>query len=85
MFVMPGEPIMPLYEYVCAKCHHDFEALVYDGEEIACPICEGKRLDRCDVFLIIFIISIKIFIQMPCPGSDHLGWRKRTGRLRLGY
>lgn len=32
---------MPIYEYVCDKCHHMFEKLVLkaDKEEIICPAC----------------------------------------------
>jgi putative FmdB family regulatory protein len=37
---------MPLYEYSCQKCAHTFEALVFDGEAIACPECQSKRLER---------------------------------------
>jgi putative FmdB family regulatory protein len=37
---------MPLYEYACRKCEHTFEALVYDGEAVACPQCHGRRLER---------------------------------------
>lgn len=37
---------MPLYEYTCRSCEHTFEALVFDGEKIACPECESQRLER---------------------------------------
>jgi putative FmdB family regulatory protein len=37
---------MPLYEYVCASCEHAFEALVFNGEEVECPECHGRRLKR---------------------------------------
>jgi putative FmdB family regulatory protein len=37
---------MPLYEYSCKRCDHTFEALVFDGEAVECPECQGRRLER---------------------------------------
>lgn len=41
---------MPLYEYVCRDCHHDFEALTAtsrrDAPETACPTCGAARVAR---------------------------------------
>ncbi len=37
---------MPLYEFTCRKCEHTFEALVFDGEEVECPECRGRRVER---------------------------------------
>ena len=37
---------MPLYEYTCRDCEHTFEALVFDGETVQCPTCQGARLER---------------------------------------
>jgi putative FmdB family regulatory protein len=37
---------MPLYEYTCRKCDHAFEALVFDGEEVECPQCRGRKVER---------------------------------------
>ncbi len=37
---------MPLYEYACKKCNHEFEALVFPGEEAECPECRGHTLER---------------------------------------
>ena len=34
---------MPIYEYQCAKCRHDFEKLVFgQNPEVACPDCGSK-------------------------------------------
>jgi putative FmdB family regulatory protein len=35
---------MPIYEYACKECHHEFEALVYGSQKAACPKCAGKKL-----------------------------------------
>jgi putative FmdB family regulatory protein len=37
---------MPLYEYACRDCEHTFEALVFNGERVECPECQGRRLER---------------------------------------
>jgi putative FmdB family regulatory protein len=37
---------MPLYEYACQKCSHQFEALVRNGDLPACPACESTELQR---------------------------------------
>lgn len=37
---------MPLYEYNCTKCRHTFETLVFDGDVVACPQCQGRKVER---------------------------------------
>ncbi|MFO0913600.1 MAG: zinc ribbon domain-containing protein [Pirellulales bacterium] len=38
---------MPLYEYVCQKCQHEFEYLVRSADDQpVCPRCESQRLQR---------------------------------------
>ena len=37
---------MPLYEYSCKACEHQFETLVRNGEAPECPACHGKTLER---------------------------------------
>ena len=37
---------MPIFEYVCQKCDHHFEAIVLGTQKAACPKCESKRLDQ---------------------------------------
>ena len=37
---------MPLYEYECRGCHHQFEQLVRTGDTPHCPKCQGQALDR---------------------------------------
>ncbi len=37
---------MPLYQYVCQKCDNDFEELVNSGDEVECPKCRSKKLER---------------------------------------
>ena len=38
---------MPLYEYACRKCHHEFEALVRSQDPApACPKCQSADLEK---------------------------------------
>ena len=35
---------MPIFEYVCSKCEHRFEALIFGNKKAACPKCQSKDL-----------------------------------------
>lgn len=37
---------MPLYEYHCQACGHDFETLVRSGSTPACPQCRNTALEK---------------------------------------
>jgi putative FmdB family regulatory protein len=37
---------MPLYEYACKQCNHEFEALVRTAAAPECPACHGQELER---------------------------------------
>ncbi|MFW6169815.1 MAG: FmdB family zinc ribbon protein [Planctomycetota bacterium] len=37
---------MPIYEYVCSKCDHEFELLIRGDESPACPACGAKRVNK---------------------------------------
>ncbi|MBI3981280.1 MAG: zinc ribbon domain-containing protein [Gemmatimonadetes bacterium] len=37
---------MPIYEYSCQKCGHQFELLVRGRSTPACPSCTSKNLKR---------------------------------------
>lgn len=37
---------MPIYEYRCRACRHDFEVLVRTGDTPACPACAAVDLER---------------------------------------
>ena len=37
---------MPMYEYVCQDCTHEFETLVFNGDKVSCPKCSGDKLER---------------------------------------
>jgi putative FmdB family regulatory protein len=37
---------MPIYEYACRSCQHEFEQLIRTGDTPACPKCQGQDLER---------------------------------------
>jgi putative FmdB family regulatory protein len=37
---------VPLYEYSCTDCHHQFETLVRGGRAPECPACHGTSLEK---------------------------------------
>ena len=37
---------MPLFDFKCRACAHEFEALVRSGSAPACPQCQSPELDR---------------------------------------
>lgn len=36
---------MPIFEYVCKECKHEFEALVFGKDKAECPKCHSKKLE----------------------------------------
>ena len=47
---------MPIFEYICQGCHHEFEALVMGKEKAVCPKCQSKKLAPQ---LSVFAVSAK--------------------------
>ena len=47
---------MPIFEYACKECNHQFEALVYGHEKAECPKCHSKKLAPQ---LSVFAVSAK--------------------------
>ena len=37
---------MPLFEYECRKCGHQFEALVIGTKKPLCPKCKSEELEK---------------------------------------
>ena len=38
---------MPIYEYICGACAHDFEAFLRkENDAVKCPECESTELER---------------------------------------
>jgi putative FmdB family regulatory protein len=47
---------MPIFEYICKECDHQFEALVYGNQKAECPKCHGAKLAPQ---LSVFAVSAK--------------------------
>ena len=47
---------MPIFEYVCQKCHHHFETIVYGKQKAECPQCHATKLEPQ---LSVFAVSTK--------------------------
>jgi len=37
---------MPIFEYICRDCQHQFETIVTASRAAACPSCHGQKLDK---------------------------------------
>ncbi len=37
---------MPLFEFRCSTCAHDFELLIRSGDDAACPQCGGGKVQK---------------------------------------
>ncbi|HEX6104138.1 MAG TPA: zinc ribbon domain-containing protein [Gemmatimonadales bacterium] len=37
---------MPIYTYRCHSCSAEFEQLVRSETKVACPECQGRKLER---------------------------------------
>ena len=37
---------MPILEYICEDCTHQFEAIVLGSRQPVCPACDSQRLER---------------------------------------
>ena len=47
---------MPIFEYVCKECQHEFEALIFGQQKAQCPKCQSKKLEPQ---LSVFAVSAK--------------------------
>jgi len=54
---------MPIFEYICQECQHEFETLVFGRDKAKCPKCQSPKLSPQ---LSIFAMSTK---GMPAKSS----------------
>lgn len=74
---------MPLYQYVCEDCDHEFETLVNRGDKVECPKCKSEKLEK--QLPMIGIPQVKDAFSSSCgdpslPPCGAAGCR-RTGKL----
>jgi len=47
---------MPILEYLCKECAHQFEAIVLGAQQAVCPTCQSTKLER---LLSVFAVGSK--------------------------
>jgi putative FmdB family regulatory protein len=55
--------LMPIFEYICQECQHEFETLVFGRDKAKCPKCQSQKLSPQ---LSVFAMSTK---GMPAKSS----------------
>jgi len=61
---------MPIFEYVCKDCQHEFEALVFGRDKAKCPKCKSQRLSPQ---LSVFAMSTKGVSAKSSAGAGACG------------
>ena len=61
---------MPIFEYACKSCEHEFEALVFGNEKASCPKCHSKSLAPK---LSVFAVSAKASSTSSVPAMGPCG------------
>lgn len=63
---------MPIYEYRCRECGHEFETLVRSGTTPACPSCRSAELQkRLSVFATPVAGTAAAALPGPCSSCGH--------------
>ena len=76
---------MPIFEYICKECHHEFEALVYGKEKAECPKCHTKKLEaQLSVFAVSAKSSSPSASASPSGGCGSCGDPRGPGACSLG-
>jgi putative FmdB family regulatory protein len=62
---------MPLFEYRCTHCEHEFEALVRDSVAPECPQCHAKKPERLLSVVSGHVAGTRSLpVSSACPPSD---------------
>lgn len=66
---------MPIYEYACKDCGHQFETLVRSDSRPECPSCHSTDLDKLlSVFATTSAPEAQApFMPGPCGACEHAG------------
>lgn len=75
---------MPLFEYACKQCDHQFEALVRANETPACPWCHATDLERRLSVFAAHTSGPSSSGQMPAMGAcGHCGDPRGAGSCSI--
>lgn len=58
---------MPIYEYACRQCGHQFETLVRSGSQPECPNCRSRELDKQLSVIATPVVSSGATAAAPAP------------------
>jgi len=76
---------MPIFEYICKECQHQFEALVYGKEKAKCPKCHATRLEpQLSVFAVSAKGSSASASESPSRACGSCGDPRGPGACSLG-
>lgn len=65
---------MPIYEYTCRRCGHEFETLVRSGSTLDCPSCKSSELEKkLSVFATASAGAEAATAAGPCGTCGHPG------------
>ena len=64
---------MPVYEYSCRTCEHQFEELVLGSEKPTCPQCSSAELEKLLSAFAVGERSAAAPMQMPMPAPGGCG------------
>jgi putative FmdB family regulatory protein len=78
-----GVKVMPIFEYVCKECDHEFETLVFGRDKAKCPKCQSQKLSPQ---LSVFAVSAKGPSRTPATsgGCGSCGDPRGPGACSMG-
>jgi putative FmdB family regulatory protein len=76
---------MPIFEYKCQECQHEFEALVFGRDKADCPKCHSKKLSpQLSVFAVSAKGSASASASAPTGGCGSCGDPRGPGACSMG-
>lgn len=66
---------MPIFDYVCKKCRHPFEAIVQGSERPECPSCGSRSLEKQLSVFAVGAGGARVSSRLPeaCQNCGHPG------------
>ena len=63
---------MPIFEYICQECQHEFETLIFGRDKAKCPKCQSQKLSP----------QLSVFAMSTKGCARHVGSHRRMRLLR---
>ena len=75
---------MPIFEYVCQDCTHQFELFVQASTKIECPTCHSKKLEKqLSVFAAVSKGAASTSREMPVAPCGSCGDPRGAGSCSM--